>query len=113
MKKKIGLILLTILVVGIFICSLVACLDSDIYGRYYEYEGSQKQEDSWLELKSNKQWIDSDGVVGKYTVEDSMIVLYYNGTGLMSGTIEDGVITFTTWGKSVWKKDNTDMNENK
>ncbi|MBO5304263.1 MAG: InlB B-repeat-containing protein, partial [Clostridia bacterium] len=113
MKKKIGLILSTILIMSIFVGLLVACSDSDINGRYYKYKGDKKQEDTWIELQSGKKWLDDDGETGEYTLEGNVITLWQDGIDWMSGTIEDGVITFTTWGTSVYKKDGaTDSTDN-
>ncbi len=93
------------------ILSFSACKKGGgIKGKYYEYEGLTKIEESWFELQNKNRWIDNNGVEGRYEVKKEKITLYSELLGeeeeLMSGTIKNGVLTFTLLGTTtIYKKD--------
>jgi uncharacterized repeat protein (TIGR02543 family) len=90
--------------------SIAACGGGSVTGKYYQYDGETKIEESWFELKNGSKWVDNDGLEGRFEIKGDKITLYSELFGeeeeLMSGTIKDGVLTFTTLGMTqIYKKD--------
>ncbi len=103
------LMLLTcILVMGAF--SACGAPSSDgVSGTYYLYKNNAYDKTQYIKL-SGSSWEDDDGETGTYSISGSTIVFYYEIFGeneeLMSGTINDGVITVSLGGaKRVYCKE--------
>lgn len=105
MKKRniIISILLTVMLIGMF----VACSDNgsgSVTGKYFQYVNGAKQQDLWIELKPENQWIDDDGASGRFEINGETIIFYTEIMGdeeeLYRGTIKDGTITITILGNT-------------
>ncbi len=95
MKKILPLLLAAIL---LMLC-LSACNPNN--GTYYLYKDGKLDETSYFTL-NGEQWENQRGQQGRYEIADGKITLYsvFNGVEkkLMSGTIEDGVVTLSAQG---------------
>ena len=103
--KKYAFIIVMALVI-ILAVSLVACDGmfggssggaNNIYGKYYEYENGVKNPDTYIELKTGKKWTDGTDS-GDFTIDGNSITLLSDGEELMTGTVENGVLSLELWG---------------
>ncbi len=90
----------------IIVLFLVSCTPSfKTVGKYYQYDTGEKLPDLWIELQSKNQWLDDDGMTGRYAINDDQITLFFDFFGeevvAYEGTISKGVITFTIDGEEV------------
>ena len=104
MKKHAFIIVMTLVI--ILAVSLVACDGmfggssggaNNIYGKYYEYENGVKNPDTYIELKTGKKWTDGTDS-GDFTIDGNSITLLSDGEELMTGTVENGVLSLELWG---------------
>ena len=98
--KKITLVI-AVLLLAILVVSLTACSGeggtNSIYGKYYEYENGVKNPDSCIELKVGKKWTwGTDS--GEFTLDGNVITIIFEGVEFMTGTVENGVLTFELLG---------------
>ncbi|MDD4110817.1 MAG: leucine-rich repeat protein, partial [Clostridia bacterium] len=98
------------LIISLLVFPIAGCQGGGIYGKYYQYDGEFKNEESWFELKSGNKWSDDEGMAGRYELNGDKITLYSEVFGeeeeLMSGTVKDGVLIFSLMGMTqVYKKD--------
>ncbi|MBQ8178524.1 MAG: cadherin-like beta sandwich domain-containing protein [Clostridia bacterium] len=90
MKRKITLLVLTLIVVMLTTFVLFAC-NSNADGKYYLYDGNTKYEDSWIEIKG-KNWTSAEGVSGKVSIDGDNITLTADSGETLTGTVKDGVL---------------------
>ena len=75
--------------------------DSSAYaGRYYEEVNGRLDADSWIELGDDWTWVDSDTMMGTFTVDGSSIHFYWVTASepMFDGTISDGEFTVNILG---------------
>ena len=75
--------------------------DSSAYaGRYYEEVNGRLDADSWIELGDDWTWVDSDTMMGTFTVDGSSIHFYWATASepMFDGTISDGEFTVNILG---------------
>ena len=75
--------------------------DSSAYaGRYYEEVNGRLDADSWIELGDDWTWVDSDTMMGTFTVDGSNIHFYWVTASepMFDGTISDGEFTVNILG---------------
>ncbi len=109
MKKIIRSMICVLVLLAVVLCALVACNNetqgNDNTGKYYKYNNSEKDPNSWIELKPGDKWTDGDDS-GTYKIKDGRISLMVDGEELMSGTIGNGVLVLDFWGtETTYKKD--------
>lgn len=77
------------------ICVLFASCGSTsaVAGTYYSYENGELNTEIFWTLKSDKTWVDNDGMSGTYELDGTTIKIIWNGMEFYSGTIQDGKLT--------------------
>ncbi len=93
MKKIIGWVLISI---SLFVLTSCTLFGNQTEGVYYLYESGIKNDESFIDLKSNT-WTDSDGLSGRYALTGNTIVFFADILGeeaeFVSGTLENGILT--------------------
>ena len=106
MKKSSVILLVSLLLLCICAMTFASCTASpSVTGTYYLYEDNATNRGSWVKLAENNRWSDSDGMSGRYTLEDSSIVFYVTLDGeegeLLRGTLEDGKLSVGSLGITI------------
>ena len=106
MKKSNLVLMASVLLLCICVMTFASCTTApSVVGTYYLYEDNATDGDSWVKLSENKRWSDSDGMSGRYTLEDTSIVFYVSFDGqeeeLLSGTLKDGKLTVGSLGVNI------------
>ncbi len=99
MKKKLALIVLSLVCVFACALALVGCHPEN--ATYYLMENGKLKTEQYFKLNSGK-WEDDDGASGTYKTEDGKIRLYIEMFGekeeLVTGTYGDGLLIFDMGG---------------
>ncbi len=99
MKKHTLLIALTAALLLLSVALLlVAC--GSVKGTYYEVNGDELNESSWIKLQGGK-WTDDEDASGTYKTSGNNITFFVDGEELCSGTAKDGTLELKMFGESL------------